>query len=228
MDVVIDTLLNLLHQHWYIFAFIGALFEGTYIMILGGVLFKLGLFNFWGLSAVLLLGYFLNGIMLYLIGRIGGHQILDKWGKRFHLTKRIIEKLERYFKKHSVRTLFITRITYGLCVPAVIMAGALKMNWKKFVSVIFVANFIWVYVMLGLGYLFGVSYEALGAVVKTISVVFVIVAFVLAILLSFLIVYWLRRFARTKFIKRLEKHPFAFLRGMGKIISNSFDNGKDK
>lgn len=228
MDVVIDTLLNLLYEHRYIFIFVGAILEGAYIMVLAGVLLKLGFFNVWGLSAVLLLGYFFHGILFYMLGRIGGHQILEKWVKRFHLTKKLIEKLEKYFKKHSVKTLFITRITYGLCVPALIVAGSFKMNWKKFISVIFVANFIWVFATVGLGYVFGIGYEALGTVVKTISIAFMIISFVLIIFLSFFIVHWLRRFARTKFIKRLEKQSFAFIRGVGKIISNSFDNGKNK
>ena len=47
MEIVsTNSVLNLLYQHRYIFVFLGALFEGTFIMILAGVLYKFGYFKF--------------------------------------------------------------------------------------------------------------------------------------------------------------------------------------
>jgi len=230
MEIIANSVLNLLAEHRYIFAFLGALFEGTYIMILAGVLFKFGYFNFWGLIVVLIVGYFINGFGLYLIGRTGGHQVLDKWGKRLHITKKLLEKLEEYFKKHSVKTLFITRITYGLSMPVLIIAGSFKMKWKKFVLVTMVATLVWVLALFGLGYVFGISYKALSVVTKSITLGLTIALFVIIISASVLIVYWLRKFARARFIKKLENHRFMFLRGIGAVINklNSNKNEKNK
>jgi len=225
MEIIANSVLNLLSEHRYIFSFLGALFEGTYIMILTGVLFKFGYFKFWGLITVLTAGYFLNGVGFYLIGRIGGHQVLEKWGKRLHITRKLLEKLEEYFKKHSIKTLFITRITYGLSIPSFIIAGSFKMKWKKFIVVNLVAAIVWVLGMVGLGYVFGVSYKALGVVTKTVSIGLVIALFVIIVLFSVLIIHWLRKFAKMKFIKKLENHRFIFLRGVGKMITN-FTNKK--
>jgi membrane protein DedA with SNARE-associated domain len=228
MELIINSILNLLHEHWYIFAFLGALFEGTYIMILAGVLYKFGYFNFWGLIGVLSLGYFINGLFFYLIGRWGGQQILEKWIKKLHITRKLFEKLEAYFEKHSVKTLFITRITYGLSIPTLIIAGSFKMKLKKFILVTIVAGFVWIFVMLGVGYIFGISYEAIGSIAKGIATGFAVFLFIVAISLSILIIYWLRKSAKIKFLRRLENHRFAFLRGIGKMISgfNNKKNGK--
>lgn len=67
-----NSVLQLLYEHRYIFAFLAAMLEGTFIMILSGVLFRFGYFNLWQLFAVLVVGYFLNGLFWYLLGRLGG------------------------------------------------------------------------------------------------------------------------------------------------------------
>jgi len=227
MELVINSVGKLLYDHRYIFSFLGALFEGNYIMILKGVLFKFGYFKFWGVLVVLVLGYFLNGIALYLIGWFGGQKILKKWGNRFHLTRTVLKKLENYFQKHSAKTLFITRITYGLSIPSLIMAGSFKMNSKKFLIVSLAGAIIWAGMLFGLGYVFGVSYKALGVVTKTISIGLVIVFFIILILISILIVYWFRRFAKTKFMRKItEENPFRFLEKIGKIVNNLVNNKK--
>jgi len=222
MEIVsTNSVLNLLYTHRYIFSFLGAFFEGTFIMILTGVLYKLGYFKFWALLSVLLSGYFLNGVTWYLIGRYGGNQVLEKWGKRLHLTKNLIEKLEEYFKNHSARTLFITRITYGFSMLSFMIAGSFKMKFKKFAAVNLAATIIWVLGLVGIGYIFGASYKALSIVTKSIRIGLTIGIFAIIVLISFLIVYWLRWFARTKFIQDLSEHKESeFLRWVGEKISN--------
>lgn len=227
MDIVINTVLNLLYEHRYIFSFLGAVFEGTYIMILAGVLFKFGYFKFWGVMSVLLLGYLINGFGLYYIGRIGGYKVLEKLIKGKRLTSKLLEKLENYFKKHSIKTLFLARLTYGLGMPVFIMAGSFKMKLKKFALVNLAGAIVWIIGTFWLGYMFGVSYKALGIVTKTIGLGLIILIFVIAIAFSFWIVFWLRKFARTKFVKSLENNRFHFLRKLGAFIINSFKHGKD-
>jgi len=226
MEIVsTNSVFNLLYTHRYIFAFLGAVFEGTFIMILAGVLYKFGYFKFWALTTVLISGYFINGLIFYLIGKYGGNKILEKWGKRAHLTKNLIEKLEEYFKNHSAKTLFITRITYGFSMWAFIIAGSFKMKFKKFFIVSIIAAIVWVTILLGLGYIFGVSYRALGVITKTITVGLGIVFFAFIIAVSILIVYWLRKFTQTRFIEKLaQNNQSSLLRWLGKKITKFAKN----
>ena len=135
MDIVGNDInnsaLQLLYEHRYIFVFLAAALEGTFIMVLSGVLFKLGYFNFWPLFTVLVVGYFLNGIFWYLLGRLGGHHLVEKFIKKFKTGRRGMEKLEEYFSNHAEKTLFLTRITYGIGMFAFMIAGSLRMKWKK-------------------------------------------------------------------------------------------------
>lgn len=219
MELIANSILNLLYEHRYIFSFLGALFEGTYIMILGGVLYKFGYFKLWGVLVILLSGYVLNGVMFYLMGRMGGNTALEKWGGRFHLTKKLLAKLEDYFKKHSIKTIFITRITYGLSGPTMMIAGSFKMKWKKFLIVNLVASLIWVLIMFGLGYVFGTSFKALGEITKGIAIGAVIALFILTVSLSVFVVYWIKHFTKIKFLKRLENNRFQFFRKIGSLIN---------
>jgi len=203
MDSIISIVTSFFYQHRYIFTFLGSLFEGTYIMILAGAFLKWGYFKFWGLMPILIGGYFLNGLGWYLIGRTGGKEILNKWGKKLRLTKDLLEKLERYFKKHSIKTLFITRITYGLSMPTLIMAGSFKVKWKKFLIVNLIASFIWVLMMFSLGYIFGVSYEILSKIIKTVAIWLTVILFIIIILVPIISVYWLRRRTKIKFVEKI-------------------------
>jgi membrane protein DedA with SNARE-associated domain len=227
MEAIDNSILRLLYEHRYIFAFLGAFFEGTYIMLLSGVLFKFGYFKFWGLIAVLFSGYFLNGIVWYLIGRAGGYRVLEKWGKRLRMTRKLIEKLEHYFKHHSIKTIFITRITYGFSMPALMIAGSLKMKWKKLLSVTLVATVFWIAMLMGLGYVFGLGYSAMGKVMETIATGLTVLVFALIALTLILIVYFLMRFIRKRFFSDVEKEESSFLEKTGEIFNHLFKDKKD-
>lgn len=222
MELIGKTVLQLLDQHKYIFAFLGALFEGTFIMLLAGVLFKLGLFKLWGIILVLFVGYMCNAFMYYFIGRFGSNAVLGKWGKRRNLNDDLLNKIKEYFIRHNGKALFLTRITYGLSGIVMIMSGSLKMKIKRYFIINFLASIVWVSVMFSFGYIFGTSYKALGTITRTITIGVTIVLFAVLISFSMAIIYCLRIFARTKFIKKLENHPSSFLRKLGKIIIKMF------
>jgi membrane protein DedA with SNARE-associated domain len=133
-------------------------------------MYKFGYLNFWGTIGVLMIGYMLNGLMYYLIGFLGGNKILEKISKRFRSTRNTLGKLEEYFKEHSNKALFITRITWGVGIPILIMSGSFRMKLKKFLTVTGIATIPWVFVLFGLGYIFGTSYKALGTITKTITI----------------------------------------------------------
>jgi len=224
MSEFISTITPFLHQHRYIFAFLGALFEGTSIMLLCGFLYKLDIFKFLNIIAVLSLGYFINGYILYAIGRFGGRKVLEKWGPRFFLTQERLRKLERYCKKHMGRALIITRITYGFSMATFIIAGMFKTKAKKFFGCSLIATFIWVLMLFTIGYSFGASYELLSKVIRLIAGWLVAVLFIVIVSIAIWLVFRLRRLARTKFIeKSLNQGSWKRLRGLAKRI-NKFLN----
>lgn len=222
IDTINNSVLQLLYEHRYIFAFLGALLEGTFIMVISGVLFKLGYFNLWHLFAILVAGYFLNGVFWYLIGKWGGHHVIEKFIKKFKAGQRAMEKLEEYFKNHSVKTLFLTRITYGIGMFTFMIAGSLRMKWKKFAPINVIATIIWVLGIGMLGYGFGASLGLLRNVTKGVTIGIIGIVFLLIILISISFVAWMRYFARTQFVKDLENHDSLVLSSIGGFIRKAF------
>lgn len=224
MSEFISTITPFFHQHRYIFAFLGALFEGSNIMLLCGFLYKLGIFKFLNIIAILFLGYFINGYVLYSVGRFWGRKVLEKWGPRFFLTQERLRKLERYCKKHMGRALIIAKITYGFGMPTFIIAGMFKTKAKKFFWCNLIATIIWVLMLFAIGYSFGASYELLSKVIRLIAGWLMAVLFIVIVLIAIWLVFWLRRLARTKFIeKSLNQGSWKRLREFGKKI-NEFLN----
>lgn len=224
MTGIIDTITPFLYEHRYIFAFLGALFEGTNIMLLAGFLYKLGIFKFWNVLAVLFIGYIINGYFWYVLGRQGGRKILYKWGPRFFLTKQRIKKLENYFKKHTTKALIITRVTYGISSWVFIIAGIFKTKLRKFSWCNLVAAIVWIFMMFGIGYSFGASYTLLSKLVKLVAVWLVVLLFVVIVLLAIWLVYWLRKKARIKFIEDMMNHKgWKRLKWLGEKIYKFLD-----
>ncbi len=225
MSEIIDAITPFLYQNRYVFAFLGAIFEGTNIMLLGGFLQKLGLFKFWNIFFTLLVGYIINGYFWYFLGRWGGRTILDKWGSRFFLTKERMKKLEGYFQKHTTKTLIITRITYGISSYVFIIAGIFKTKWKQFFWCNLIAGIIWVSMMFGIGYSFGASYEALSKVARVIAVWLVVVLFIVTISAAIGLVFWFRKKAKTKFLENIMNHKsWKKLKWLGEKIYKFLDD----
>jgi membrane protein DedA with SNARE-associated domain len=222
MEAIDNSLLNLLYEHRYIFAFIAAMLEGTFIMVLSGVLFKFGYFDLGHLLIVLIAGYFLNGVFWYLVGRLGGTQLIEKFIKKFKVGQKMMDKLEKYFDRHSAKTLFLTRITYGVGMFTFMIAGSLKMKWKKFAPINIMATIIWVLGIGAIGYGFGASLGLLKNVTKGVTIGIVAIIFLLIILISISFIAWMRYFARTQFVKDLENHDSMVLSGIGSFIRKAF------
>ncbi len=206
MTEIINTIIPFLNQNRYIFAFLGSLFEGLNIMLVCGFLYKLGIFKFWNILIVLIAGYILNGYFWYGLGRFGGRSLLEKWGPKFFLTKERMLKIEKYFKKHTIKALILTRITYGIGGYVFAIAGIFKTKAKKFFWCNFIASVIWVVITFALGYSFGISYDALDNLVKTVAVWAVVVLFILFIGIAILLVYWIRKKAKARFLEKTITH----------------------
>ncbi len=218
MSEIIQAITPFLQQHRYIFAFLGALCEGSGIMLLCGFLYKLGIFKFWNIFVVLTAGYILNGYVWYIIGRFGGEKILKKWGHHF-LSEERMKKLEEYYNKHTTKALIITRATYGLSMYMFIIAGIFKTKAKQFFWCSFIAAIIWVSMLFALGYSFGASYELLSKIIRLIAGWLMAVLFVVIVLIAMGLVFWLRRRARAKFIeKSLDGNSWKRLKLLGKKI----------
>jgi len=177
----IQTHLPVLIEHKYIFIFLGVAIEGMNTTILAGFLASVGVVSLWPAFFLALTGQIVNAFGWYTVGYFAGSKPIDKWGRKDEKSRKIIEKVEQYFKRYSGRAVFIAHITWSLTIATMIMAGSFKYDLKKFSLYNFLGSSVWVLMVFFVGYFFGQSYKYLFDYLKNIVLVFLFLGGAIAI-----------------------------------------------
>ncbi len=98
------------------------------------------------------LGEVIGSLIGYAIGHLGGRPFVDRVGKYVLLTKRDLDRAERWFQRRGDSAVF-----FGRFIPLVrsfvsIAAGVGEMSLAKFVAFSAAASVIWCGVLAGIGY----------------------------------------------------------------------------
>src|SRR5580704_19248375 len=97
----------------------------------------------------------LGGELGFALGRNGGRPLIERYQHIFGIRPASIERGERLFDRYGPATVFLARFLFGMRVLASLLAGALHMQWRKFVLFNFLGASVWVTLICGAGYLFG-------------------------------------------------------------------------
>jgi membrane protein DedA with SNARE-associated domain len=86
-------------------------------------------------------------ILWYSLGYMGKLDLLDRYGRWFGFKQDIHD--------HVGKFLFISKLTLGLVVPTLIAAGLARVPWKRWIGLLFIAEFIWTSSLVLIGYFYG-------------------------------------------------------------------------
>lgn len=182
--------------------------EGPIVTMIAAFLASLGIFNWIIVFALSIAGDILGDIILYLIGFFGGRPMAQKTQKMLGVGSEMIEKLEKRFEKSGAKIVFYVKSTTGLCWLAFILAGTVRMSFRKFLLFSFLGGVFWSGFLVGLGYFFGFAAEQIDRYIKFAGwAIFAIAIFVLIYI--------------TAIKKKLLEHFFP-------NIANGLDNFKKK
>ncbi len=188
-----DYLILLLTKYGYFILFPLAVIEGPIVSLVVGFLIYLGYLKFLPAYAILLLGDLIPDTVYYYIGRFGSkRKIMEKYGSRLNL-------IEKLWREHGRKTMFLSKLAYSLSIPFLISAGLVKMPYKKFISYAISVTLFQYGIIMAIGYFFGHSYQIAE---RYIQYAYVIAA---AILILFIVSYILiTKYARKR-IKEMEQ-----------------------
>ncbi len=169
----LEQFLNVLNFSKYFIVFVLCIVEGPVVMISSGFLYRLGQFELAPLYFSLMGGDFVADLLWYGVGRFGAAPLINKFGRFLNITPEIISKIERRFKTYQNKILFISKITmgFGFALATLIVAGMLRVNFKKYAFLNLAGGFIWTAFLLCAGYFFGNIYAI---VAKPFKIVFLI------------------------------------------------------
>jgi len=167
-----EDLISLLTNYGYFILFPLAAFEGPLVSLIAGFLVRLGYFSFLPVLIILVLGDVIPDVIYYYIGRFGSRRkIIEKYGSHLNL-------LEKLWREHGKKTMFFSKIAYGLSTPLLISAGLVKMPIRQFVSYTIPISITLYTVIITIGYYLGNSYQLAAKYINfaeiIIAVIFVI------------------------------------------------------
>lgn len=156
-----STALNFISQWGYVGIFAGMLLEGLTIpfpgvtfVILGGALAAKLQLSYWLVALLAVSGYSLGTFLPYYLARIGGRQMLYKYGKYVFLTREKLELAEAWFERYGNWVVCLSRpFFFGNYVSY--LAGLTKMNFAQFVVFTLLGVMPWCFLLSALGYYTG-------------------------------------------------------------------------
>lgn len=153
--------------------------EGPIATMTASFLASLGIFNWLFVFLLSILGDMVGDILLYGIGFYGGQPIAQRFIKFLKIKRSIVKNIENKFLRNGAQIIFYVKTTTGLSWVTFILAGTIKMPFKKFVLFSFLGGVIWSGMLVGLGYFFGYAAETIDKYIKFAGWMIFLVAFLL-------------------------------------------------
>ncbi len=206
MSVLLPILISWIQQFGYpalwlsIFvAAIGIPLPISFMLLAAGAFATLGDFNVFLLGGIALTASVCGDSVGYLIGRLVGIRVL-KWLERpyrFNLiSAQTLQKSQYYFSKRGGWAIFLSRFIISALGGTInLLAGAEMYPYRRFLLFDICGEACGAIIFLTLGYTFGASWEAIGDVIGTTSLL--ILALLIACYLAYLLTRTIRRMKRV-------------------------------
>jgi len=120
--------------------------------------------NIWLVIVVAAAGAIVGDNAGYWIGREAGYRLLLRYGWRVGLTESKLKLGLYLFQRHGGKIVFFGRFVAVLRVLAAVLAGANRMNWRRFLFFNAAGGIVWATFFGGAAYNFGVRLHELNKV----------------------------------------------------------------
>lgn len=176
-----DFLIPILHwleSSKYFLLFFAGFFEGPIATLTAGFLVRTGQLDLFPAYLILVTADFLEDLCWYGVGYWGANPLILKYGHYIGISPELVIQIESRFKKHQDKILFISKLTmgFGFAIATLIVAGILRVDFKKYAFLELTGGLIWIAFLLTIGYVFGNVYTLLEGPAR---VVFIIASLIL-------------------------------------------------
>jgi membrane-associated protein len=132
--------------------FFGFFLPGDSLLFTAGLLAAAGFFNIWTLMLALIVAAILGDQIGFWTGRYLGKKLIQ-WPDGRFFKKHYVTQAHEFYEKHGVMAIILARFIPIVRTFAPIVAGTVNMSYKKFVTYNVLGGIIWVFSMVGAGYL---------------------------------------------------------------------------
>jgi membrane protein DedA with SNARE-associated domain len=135
-----------------------AVIEGPIITVVAGFLGANQAVNIYLVYFIMVAGDVTGDCLYYALGRFGRRRFFDRWGKYIGITSEKIASMERHYRKHSGKTIMISKITHGIGPLFLVAAGASGVSFRRFIVYSTLGALPIALILILIGYFFGQAY----------------------------------------------------------------------
>lgn len=193
-----SRIIELIAQYRYLILFPLAAFEGPVVALCAGIFVSLGYFNPFIAYGILLLGDLIPDSVYYYLGRHGNSKtFLAKHGHKVGITEKRLGNIKYLWHKHGFKTMFMSKLAYGLSTPFLIMAGLSGMPWRTFYLFTIPITIFQYGVLMFLGFYFAGSYGLISQYFKDAEIIIASL-----VVLAIAVYYCITIYMKTRLVKK--------------------------
>ena len=178
-----EHIIALLTQYKYFILFPLAIIEGPIIAVIAGFLCISGFLNPFIVMPVIIAGDMIGDSLCYMLGRWGVPRFIKNILKRFGFNTQKLNRVKAYFDKNPTKTISLSKITLGIGVAGIYLAGHARVPYYKFLKICLVTSLLQYIVYLGIGLLFGKAYIQINQYLNYIASIIIICSLVVIVFL---------------------------------------------
>ena len=129
-NVVVELILN--YRYWILIPL--SFLEGPIVAFVAGTLASAGYFNVYALGVFFIARDVVVDLLMYGIGYYGSKtNFVKNILRKFKITAREMEDIKHLWNKNAGKTMFFSKLSYGVAAAFVMVAGIVEMPLRKFV-----------------------------------------------------------------------------------------------
>lgn len=196
----VEQIVALLIQYRYFILFPLAAIEGPIVALVAGFVIRLGYLSVLPSLTIMIFGDIIPDSIYYYLGRRSNERrFVEKYGARWPIIATHFALIEKLWRDHPGKTMFLGKLAYGLSIPFLISAGLVKMSYRKFLTYAVPVTIFQYGLIMAIGYYLGQSYQ-----LAEIYIHDVYLALAIAVLILAGLYLWASKYARKEITKIAE------------------------
>jgi membrane protein DedA with SNARE-associated domain len=134
---------------------------GDTIILYAGYRISVGAINPFVAVLCVVVSTLVGSSALYWVARLGGHNLVFRYGRYIRLDEKKLMRMERWFQDHQRSAIVLGRLVPGLRIAVTIVAGIFEVSFRSFLLYTGLSAIIWAAIFLTAGFVLGRQYEGL-------------------------------------------------------------------
>lgn len=139
------------YWNYFILSFLIVL-NGPATTLLGGAVANAGLLRPQFVFLAGITGNLIADVFWYHVGARGKTDWILRRGQRLGIQQRHLDRGREQIEQHVVKVLLMAKLSFGLAVPTLLVAGMARIPWKKWFPVVFIGESIWTGILVLIGF----------------------------------------------------------------------------